>query len=621
MHQQRKYTFILIGLSTLPGQDIWFCCYVTNALSQKEGFISEIVYVELLDTENKLVDRKVLRVAGGIASGDLKLKDSLANGNYTVRAYTNYLKNFDDSWFFQRTIAIQSLGENVGTNRDRAIDRKVNLRFFPEGGTFVAGFENRMAFKATNSNGGDVFVKGKIFDSNKKFVTSFESAHAGMGMVKLIPEPNVSYSASIELDGDSIAYALPEVEEEGYSLRVTDLGKSIKVSIVTSTKKLIGRDGYLIIQSNGTPHFSARGTFDNGSLVTYVKKELLPDGIAQVTILDDSFVPQCERLLFINHSDRPKISISFGKDVYEKREKIIVKGNVIDSKGLPVQGHFSMSVFDSDKIKDMEEYPSTIESSFLLTSDLKGAIHNPGYYFKDSLRSTKYHLDLLMMTHGWRRFTWKNVLNDSLPQLVYPLEKGLTIGGRVGKQHSKRKTPNSSIKILTSDASLIMVKTNELGEFRTDQLLYYDSSDLVIETDNERGEPQDMNLMLFPFTPSPPYNPIFVPRKTRDFSSFLTLARESKQVSEAIKIEQGTTTTLLKSVIVKSTRIEENRKGEMTAIGLKSNIQIPGSRLMNGYSNVIDAMKGQIPGVDVKALNNVYIIEIRYKPATLLLME
>ncbi|MEJ0055845.1 MAG: hypothetical protein WDN75_09475 [Bacteroidota bacterium] len=201
-----------------------------------------------------------------------------------------------------------------------------------------------------------------------------------------------------------------------------------------------------------------------------------------------------------------------------------------------------------------EQYPATIESTLLLTSDLKGYIHNPGYYFKDTLPGTRYRADLLMMTHGWRRFTWRNLLNDSIPKFSYQPERGLSLSGKVGGKKSKKKDMHGTIKILTPEGDLVIAKANSDGKFYTDELIYYDSAELIIETDNARGIPQDLDLVLSPFTPPPRMETRPFMRNNEDVKAFLAVAQENRRVEEAIKIELGT--TVLKDVIVKSTKIE-----------------------------------------------------------------
>ncbi len=249
--------------------------------------------------------------------GDFKLHESLEEGAYKIRCYTNYLKNFDEAWFYQKVIAVRN-SDTLGMKEHTGISDKIDLQFFPEGGTFIGGFENRIAFKAIDETGNDVFVRGKVVDSNKKLVTTFESVHEGMGIFKMLPMANTTYTAVIVAGKDSLVYSLPKVAPVGYNLRITDLGKTLKVSVITTTKQLQGRDAYLIMQTNGLPHFSAKGTFDNGSLVAYIKKEWFPTGVAQITLLDEFLTPQCERLVFINHLNSPRISLIFNKEKFQK---------------------------------------------------------------------------------------------------------------------------------------------------------------------------------------------------------------------------------------------------------------------------------------------------------------
>ena len=235
------------------GENIWFAAYLINTADPKSLPASEIVYVELLSNQGVLLDRKLLHLVDGTAHGDFMLKKNMSDGPYAVRAYTNYMKNFD-TWFYQTMIVLQSNGDD---SKAGSIGKpKVDLQFFPESGTFLAGLDNRIAFKGSNNLGEDVAVKGYIVDSNGRIITNFESVHSGMGVFRMTPQPGTSYTAVVKNERDSVSYPLPVVETDGFILRVDDSGESVKISVLTTTKKFMRQDAFLIVQSNGMPHYS-----------------------------------------------------------------------------------------------------------------------------------------------------------------------------------------------------------------------------------------------------------------------------------------------------------------------------------------------------------------------------
>lgn len=597
------------------GESIWFSVYLFNATNPAVGANSEVVYVELFDEKNLLVDRKVLYAPEGVAAGDFIIPDSIATGVYAIRAYTNYMKNFDAAWFFTKSISVVS-PESKGDPESPA-GAKLKLLFFPEGGTFVASVENRVAFKCTDAEGAAVEVRGKILDSHGRAVASYATEHAGMGIVKLLPEAGESYKALLETEGEPLEYPLPQVESSEYAMRVRDFDDSIRVVVVTNEKSLLGRDAFLIVQTNGVPRFSARGKFVNGSLIAFVNKKLFPPGVAQITLLDDDLIPRCERLVFINRPS-PSLTVDFNKKLYDKREKIIGHGSIKDDKGLPLQGNISVSVVDAKAESSPEKYPANIKSTLLLTSDLRGTISDPGYYFKDSLRVTRDHLDLLMMVHGWRRFTWKEVLADSQQNITFFPEKGIRISGRVEKPGLKKNIKSRKVKILTPGAELIEMKINYSGEFSTDQLIYYDSAELTIETDDSNGQPRDMPFELFDFTPSPPKSIVTPMAPPRDPFYLLNQIDNNRRITNAIRVEQGN--TLLEDLVVKSSRITGESKNEVTALtplGRPSN-RLTSNQLQDGAPNIVEAMMGKIPGVGISGdISSGYSISVRGLLATI----
>ena len=85
------------------GETIWYSSYLTHATSHQPGGRSSLLYVELVDPNNEVVERHRLRVDSATVHNGFVLSDSLPSGNYRVRAYTNWMRNFDEAYFFDRT--------------------------------------------------------------------------------------------------------------------------------------------------------------------------------------------------------------------------------------------------------------------------------------------------------------------------------------------------------------------------------------------------------------------------------------------------------------------------------------------------------------------------------------
>jgi hypothetical protein len=150
----------------VAGDSIWFKAYLVEASLHSLDSQNHVMYVELLNSVNKIVQRKML-YANGVSFGDFVLADTLREGKYLIRAYTNYMRNVGEDFFFKKEISILnpapayvSQRETVMTNPD-----SIDLQFFPEGGELVAcGKFTRVAFKATGQDGKGISLEGEIFD-------------------------------------------------------------------------------------------------------------------------------------------------------------------------------------------------------------------------------------------------------------------------------------------------------------------------------------------------------------------------------------------------------------------------------------------------------------------------
>jgi uncharacterized protein YfaS (alpha-2-macroglobulin family) len=92
-HPQEKVYLQFDKPSYAIGDDIWFKAYVTIGNKHQLSALSEILNVDLID-ENDSVKRSIkVPLIGGLANGDFALADSMQEGNYRIRAYTNWMRN------------------------------------------------------------------------------------------------------------------------------------------------------------------------------------------------------------------------------------------------------------------------------------------------------------------------------------------------------------------------------------------------------------------------------------------------------------------------------------------------------------------------------------------------
>lgn len=371
---------------------------------------------------------------------------------------------------------------------------KTNLQFFPEGGTLVYGLTSKVAFKAVGNDGIGKPVSGLVVDNNNQTITKFTTQHLGMGVFKLLPDSGKTYFAMITYtDSSQIKIPLPVPVKAGCVLQI-DNSDSINLSIRFGTNselinKTVNPSFYIVAQMGGKIYSILKTNAMDKSFTTYIPKNKFPSGIVQFTVFSENGEPLLERLVFIKHPPSINISIDSVKNIYNTREKVHVTLSAADTFKNPAIGNFSVSVVDENKIPFDENNEKTIFTNILLTSDLRGYIETPNYYFLPQNKNADADLDLLMLTQGYRRFEWKQLTDSALNEAPYEIEKGLQITGQATYQ-SNKPVKNGKITLLCpSDKTFTLEAiTDENGRFIFKNLVFSDSTTFIIQAKTQKGK-------------------------------------------------------------------------------------------------------------------------------------
>lgn len=569
------------------GDNIWFKAYVVLAEKNQPSNLSKILYVDLIDELGSIKQTLKLPLMMGLAWGEFTLTDSLKEGNYRVRAYTTWMRNFGGDYFFDKTISIGNAitnniitavnytysregasqkveadlsykdingnpiaGKEVGYDvhlGDKSISRgegrtdgqgnlsvsffnsgepaqqtgmistiiklddkrsvtkdfpikatsdDITIQFFPEGGDLVAGLASKVAFKATGAGGRGVPVNGYLTDMADNRIAEFKSEHAGMGVFTFRPQAATSYKAVIRLeDGSEKSFDLPAVQSAGYVLSAINTdGENLTVRI-SATPDYANQEVIILVQSNNKIHFVSKGRLTGTRLTTSIPKNKFPEGILHLTLFSAQNEPLVERLVFISHQEQLNIDISTPEKEFSKREKVKLSMDVTNKAGKPVLGSFSVSVVDETKVPYDEINETTILSNLLLTSDLKGYVQSPNYYFTAVDEEKVRHLDMLMLTHGGRRFVWKDILNEPHPALAYQPEQSMSLSGQVTM--SGKPVANGKVTLFYNHGKPLLIDTitDTMGRFSFNNLYFADSTKFVVQARNTKNR-KDVKLEL-----------------------------------------------------------------------------------------------------------------------------
>ena len=515
-HPQEKVYLQTDNSYYFNGDQIWFKAYVVVGSQHRLSAISGVLNVDLIDENNTIVQSIKLPVIKGVTWGDFALADLLKKGNYRIRAYTNWMRNADEAYFFNKNITVlNSTTNNLNISKQtvtrqkviKAISSKGDIQFFPEGGTLINGADSKIAFKAVGADGLGISVKGVVTDDQNKQVASFKSAHLGMGIFNFTPVYGRTYKANlVYADGSANTVSLPVAENTGYIMNI-DNSQAQYITIEIMSASFINADTpasvvNLVAQADGVIYYAGKSSLASNSFKVTIPKSKFPSGIVQFTLFSSTGEPMNERLVFIENHDELKVDVGTSKQTYSPREKVKIELNANNKDGKPVAGIFSIAVTSDAKVPVDEASENTIFSNLLLTSDLKGYIEKPNYYFTTSNEQAAADLDVLMLTQGFRRFEWKQVLKKSYPPVIYQPEKTLQISGHV-KKLGGRPVARGKVSLLNISDNLFMVDTvtdNE-GKFAFSNLIFKDGIKFAIQARTANGN-KDVKIELD--TVSPP---------------------------------------------------------------------------------------------------------------------
>ncbi|WP_310392045.1 TonB-dependent receptor plug domain-containing protein [Hymenobacter sp.] len=487
------------------GETIWFSAYVVDATQHQLDSLSQVLYVDLVSPQQRVVARRTLRLRGGRASGDLDLADSLAAGTYVLRAYTSWMRNAGDDFVYSRRLSVwpaSPLGPQEssaaavapGSRPKGSPAAKPDIQFFPEGGYLVEGLPAVVACKATDASGRGLAVRGQVLNAqNAVVVAAFSSRHAGMGRFAFVPGAGQRYRARLTLpDGSTADYPLPAVRPGGYTLHVVENSEAFVVEARYRGAAGAPAPGpvQLLTEVRGVVAYPpARPLTADAPVVWRMPKKNYPNGIVHFTLFDGEGTPQCERLAFAQNGPAGlRITVTPDQASYGPHAPVQLTVRVADAAGQPVAATLSLAVSDAG-LGALDPAAETIASNLLLTSDLAGYVENPGYYFREPTAATALALDDLLLTQGWRRFVWKEVLAGQAPPQRFNPEQDITLAGQVVSENGNRPIANSQLTFLQTRPSknVVTATTDAQGRFSFAGIPVLDTAIITLQARRAQG--------------------------------------------------------------------------------------------------------------------------------------
>ena len=474
----------------VPGEKIWFKAYVTDAYTHRFPVYSRYVYVELIDSRDSLISRVMVRPENEMFYGHLFISDFIPEGSYTVRAYTRYMENMGDEYFFKKNIRIGNLSNGKEYDKKKKPQPKMkddyDVSFFPEGGNLLEGAFCRVAFKALNKTGRSEAVSGEIVDRDGNKISDVKTLYAGMGSFIIRTEKGKQYFLECRnSNGTKKRIKLPEASSKGYSIN-TAWNVSRNELFVSRNKAVNSPNDshYLLIHSRGVVLYFEQWDKNKDRII--FKKEQFPSGVVQLLLFDKDMNPLSERLVFNKTEISIEMVFDTDKEVYEKRDLVNSTIVLADPEGNSSGGNFSIAITD-DKDVSVDSL-TTITSSLLLSSELKGYIETPAYYLQDN-REASFALDHLMMINGWRRYNIPEVIKGNMQRPEKPMEISREISGVAKSLVLGKPVENAEVIIMASTGGMEQTETNEKGEFLFTNIDFPDSTKFFVQTLNKKGKP------------------------------------------------------------------------------------------------------------------------------------
>ena len=486
------------------GDTMYFKAYMTIGDRHELSKTGSILHVNLISPSNIIVSSIILHVNNSMAWGDFSLPDTLQAGTYRIRAYTRYMQNAPE-YFFDKTVAISSAnGTNPGSI-DTHQAANPDMQFFPEGGELITSVISKVAFKSIGTNGMGLKAKGTIVDNANVQVATFASNDLGMGSFFIQPEAGKTYKAKVTFaNGTQNTIALPAVADKGIVLHVSDTTDKVGIEIVCNKAYLqdnMNKDINLLIYSNGLLS-QVTTKLDNRQMGMDLPKAKFPSGILRITLFSQEGEPLSERLLFLKNDDMLNLSVNSDKPSYKTRDKVTVSVNA-KSKGAAVSGFLSAAVVDESKVPYRDDDETTILSYLLLSSELKGYIEKPNYYFTDNTGQKSKDLDVLMLTQGFRRFSWKQLATDTT-HYTYAPEKSLAITGTEKNSAGVPMVNKDVMLLVVKTGNMLGEKTDKSGAFKFDNIDYDEGTPFVLQATGSTKDKNSSIISLVKATTEPP---------------------------------------------------------------------------------------------------------------------
>jgi len=342
----------------IAGEDVFLKLIKLNASSNKPENISRVVYIDLHDAGNNPVIQLKTLIEESSGAAWLTIPDTLSTGNYFIRGYTSWMKNYGSDFYSFSEISVINPYKDIRKIRIPEISAHPDtVIFYPESGNLVAGVTNHTGIRCLSERNDPLPFKGYILKGNTDTVRFIQSGSHGEAVVGFIPEKDETYSLCIiNPDGSYHSFDFPVVQNTGLVLHVNESpGRDALIARISMSG--IPASVYSLIYAPLTTAASRLNIYMPADSVVSLNKAELPGGLALMSVQDKAGNILARRWVWNEKQEPFNIKVNLSNEEPGIREKVKLDISATGKNGLPVACDLSVSVVKSFTINETKDLP------------------------------------------------------------------------------------------------------------------------------------------------------------------------------------------------------------------------------------------------------------------------
>ncbi len=611
----------------VAGEQVWLKALVFE--KNTPSVISTSLHLVLYNESKQQVSKRFIPLYNGEGQTNIQLPDSLPEGIYYLRAYTEWMQNFDESFQYMRALKVY----NPKSPKKLIADTNAawTAEAYPEGGNFIEGFNTKIAVRLHSAGKLPESWSGYVIEKSKpsEQISSFQSLDPNIGFFYLIPEKNQQYELIVEdKSGRKQTIGLPQVAESGIYMQVNNGKTFIHYSIRNKNRTEPVKSCIIIGTINNTIVYKANAKIDESGIAATIPTQQAETGVLQLTLFDSSFHILAKRLCFINNSKASNLPFPLSLGSFNKSPRSQVEMNMNADTTID---HYNILVLDGNSADDTGD--EDLYSNLWLSSEFPaGSIQRPASYFRKGANASA--LDALLISEKWLRFDWDKILNDQFPEIKFKPQTYISWRGTAlaNNQPAANIELNLIFKFSDSSYSFQQIQTDANGNFDLTQMEFEDKVMVYYKDNNKNSNKKNLTLKFESLNPETPYLSALpshgyklVPRIANEVAEpsveRALQARDNFRATEA-KIQN------LDPILVKG------RKKTPTEI-LNEQLSTPMYRRNNeivfdlvndnksavNYQNILQYLSGRVAGMVVRRVGGDWIAYLRGAQANIFVNE